>query len=100
MVNFNKQLSVVLRTGKVEFGSKRAKDLTKTGKTKMVILASNCPEPTKGKILNNAKISKVPVYTFPGTSLELASLSEKPFIVAAISIKEPGDSEILRLVEK
>lgn len=100
MVSFNKQLSVVLRTGKVEFGSKRAEHLSKSGKIKMVILASNCPEPNKSKILNNAKSSKIPVYIYPGTSIELASLSEKPFIVASISIKELGDSEILKLVEE
>ena len=80
MISFNKQLSVVLRTGKVEYGSKQAENLTKTGKIKMVILASNCPETKKSKILNNAKLSNVPVYIYTGTGLELASLIEKPFI--------------------
>ncbi len=100
MVNFNNQIRVALRTGKAEFGCKKAEELVRTKKTKVIILASNCPEPNKSKILHDAKSSKVPTYIYPGTSLELASLCEKPFIVGAISIKDPGDSEILRLVEK
>ncbi len=100
MVDFNNQIRVALRTGKVEFGCKKTDELVRTEKVRIVILASNCPEPRKSKILHNAKLSKVPTYMYPGTSLELGSLCEKPFIVAAISIRDPGDSEILKLVEE
>ena len=93
-------MRIALRTGKIEFGCKKADELIRAKKTKMVIFASNCPEHHKSKILNNAKITKVPTYMYPGTSLELASLCEKPFLVAALSIRDPGDSEILKLVEK
>jgi len=100
MVDFNRQIRVALRTGKAEFGSKKAYEYVATGKVKMVILASNCPESQKSKILHNAKLSKTPVYIYPGTSLELASLCEKPYIVSAISMRDLGDSELLKLVEE
>jgi ribosomal protein L30E len=32
--------------------------------------------------------------------MELGSICEKPFIVAAITVREPGDSEILKLAER
>jgi large subunit ribosomal protein L30e len=37
--------------------------------------------------------------TYRGTSLDLAAVCGKPFSVSALSIREPGDSEILKLME-
>lgn len=100
MVDFNKQITVALSTGKAEFGCKKADEHVRTGKIKMLILASNCPERHKSKILHNAKLSKIPVYIYPGTSLELASICEKPFKISAISMSDLGNSEMLKLVEE
>jgi ribosomal protein L30E len=36
---------------------------------------------------------------YRGSSLDLAATCGKPFIVSALSIREPGDSEILKLTE-
>ena len=44
-----------------------------------------------------AKQSSVPVHIYPGTSIDLGSACGKNFVVSALTIKEPGDSEILKL---
>ena len=70
-----------------------------TGKAKLIILAANCPKNVRGDVEYYSKLSKVPLITYKGTSLDLAAVCGKPFSVSALSIREPGDSEILKLTE-
>lgn len=98
-MDLNKQISMAVKTGKVELGCKEATDAAKTGKARLIIIASNCPEPDKSSILYNAKMSEIFVYVYSGTSVDLGTACEKPFLVAALTVKEPGDSEILKLAE-
>jgi large subunit ribosomal protein L30e len=99
MMDLNKQISMAVKTGKVEIGCSKATDAAKAGKARLIVIASNCPEPEKSSILYNAKVSEVPVYVYSGTSNDLGAACEKPFLVAALTVKEPGDSEILKLAE-
>jgi large subunit ribosomal protein L30e len=99
MMDLNKQISMVVKTGKVELGCSKATDAAKAGKARLIVISSNCPEPHKSSILYNAKVSEVPVYVYSGTSMDLGAACEKPFLVAALTVKEPGDSEILKLAE-
>ncbi|MBS7626092.1 50S ribosomal protein L30e [Candidatus Bathyarchaeota archaeon] len=92
-------MNIALKRGKVELGSKSALAAAKTGKAKLIILASNCPENLKEQILRNAKASGIPTHLYSGTSRDLGTVCGKPFIVAAITVKDAGDSEILRLAE-
>jgi large subunit ribosomal protein L30e len=71
----------------------------KTGKAKMIILASNCPQDIKDDIEYYCKLSKVPVMTYKGASMDLAEVCNKPFIISALSIRETGDSEILKAAD-
>ena len=96
-MDLNKQISMVVKTGKIELGCSKATDAAKTGKARLIVVSSNCPEPHKSSILYNAKVSEVPVYVYSGTSMDLGAACEKPFLVAALTVKEPGDSEILKL---
>jgi len=98
-LDLNKQITMAVKTGKVELGCKQATDAARTGKSRLIVIAANCPEPDKSNILYNAKLSEVPVYVYSGTSVDLAAACEKPFLVAALTVKEPGDSEILKLAE-
>ena len=99
-MDLNKQIGMVVKTGKVELGSIQAADAAKSGKARLIVVASNCPEPDKSNILYNAKLSEIPVYMYSGTSADLGTACERPFLVAALTVKEPGDSEILKLAEK
>ncbi len=100
MIDFNRQITITLKTGKVDLGCRSASAAAKLGRAKLIILASNCPENYKTEIMRDAKGSGVPTYIYDGKSLELGSVCGKPFIVAAVTVREPGDSEILRLAEE
>ncbi len=99
MIDIDKAIASAVKTGKVSFGSNAALLNVKAGKAKMIILASNCPQNIKEQIEYYGKLSKVPVLNYKGTSMDLANVSGKMFIISAISIREPGDSEILKSVE-
>jgi large subunit ribosomal protein L30e len=98
-LDVNKQISIAVKTGKVSFGVKGALDAAKLAKAKLLILASNCPDPHKSDIAHYAKKSSVHVYNYPGTSLDLGAACGTPYVVAALAITEPGDSEVLKLAE-
>jgi large subunit ribosomal protein L30e len=89
---------MAVKTGKVGFGSKEAIVSTASARAKLIILAKNGREAERDEILHNAKQSEIPVYVFAGSSLDLGAVCEKPFPVSAIVVREPGDSEVLKLV--
>ncbi|MBO0889254.1 50S ribosomal protein L30e [Candidatus Bathyarchaeota archaeon] len=100
MVDVNKQIRMAVKTGKVGFGSKDALASSGSARAKLIILARNCRESDRMDILHSAEQSEVPVYTFQGSSLDLGAVCEKPFPVSAIVVREPGDSEVLKLVDE
>ncbi len=99
MIDIDKAIAAAVKTGKVSFGANAALQNAKTGKAKIIILAANCPKDIKEQVEYYGKISKVPVMTYKGAAMDLATVCNKPFIVSALSIREAGDSEILKVIE-
>ncbi|RLI21980.1 50S ribosomal protein L30e [Candidatus Bathyarchaeota archaeon] len=98
-MDIEKAIATAVKTGKVEFGAKNAIKNAKLGRAKLIILASNCPKDIRADIEYYSKLSKVPIYIYKGTGIDLATVCGKPFIVSALSIRDPGDSEILKIVK-
>jgi large subunit ribosomal protein L30e len=92
-IDMDKSLRSVIRTGKVLVGTRQAIKASKRGVAKLVIVASNCPTDVKKQISE----SNVPLYEYPGMSVDLGPTCGKPFIVSAVTILEPGDSDIMAL---
>ncbi len=99
MIDIDKAISAAVKTGKVSFGTNAALQSAKTGKAKMFVLAANCPKDIKEDIEHYSKLSGIPVISYKGTSMDLAEVCKKPFIISALTIREPGDSEILKVAE-
>jgi large subunit ribosomal protein L30e len=99
-IDFVRALQMALKTGQVVLGSKKTIKLILHGKAKLVVVAANAPPEIKRDIEYYAKLSGIPVYRFPGTNVELGTLAGKPFSVAAMAIIDPGQSNILELVEE
>jgi large subunit ribosomal protein L30e len=100
MIDLARQLKIAAKTGKVVFGCTEALEAARSGRGKLIVLSSNCPDSARSAILHNARLSNLPVYIYSGSSMDLRAICEKPFPVAAVTIREPGDSEILKVVEK
>ena len=99
MIDVNKAIATTAKTGKVLFGANSALKSAKTRKAKLIIVASNCPQNIREDIEYYCELSKVPVSIYKGNSLDLGAVCGKPFEVSALTIKEPGDSDILKIAE-
>jgi large subunit ribosomal protein L30e len=99
MIDVNKAIATTAKTGKVLFGASSALKSAKTRKAKLIIVASNCPKNIREDIEYYCKLSNVPVSIYKGNSLDLGAVCGKPFEVSALTVKEPGDSDILKIAE-
>ncbi len=91
MIDEARALKVAVETGKVILGATRAKRAALDRKARMIIVASNCPDP------DLTSMAGVKVRVFPGTNAELGAACGKPFSVSAVAILDPGDSNILQI---
>ncbi len=98
----NKNINIAVKTGKVYMGTKSVLRKLRFEDLKLILIASNCP----GALLNRIKHlmavsgSKAMLYTYPFSSWELGMACGKPFMVAALGVDDPGDSEIFRVGEQ
>lgn len=99
MTDINNAIVATVKTGKTLFGVGNALRNVKIGKAKLVIIASNCRKRTRRDIAYYCELSNIPIITFEGTSIDLGALCGKPFMISAVTVWEPGDSDILKLVE-
>jgi large subunit ribosomal protein L30e len=100
VIDVDKAIATAVKTGKVSLGANSAIQNAKIGKAKLIILAANCPQNIREDIEYYCKLSKIPLITYRGSSIDLATVCSRPFTISALSIRESGDSEILRLTEK
>ncbi len=99
MIDVNKAIATTAKTGKILFGASSALKSAKARKAKLIIVASNCPQSIREDIEYYCGLSKVPVSIYKGNSLDLGAVCGKPFEVSALTVKEPGDSDILKIAE-
>lgn len=99
MIDINKAISTTVRTGKVLYGANNAIRSTRTGKAKLVLVAANCPQKIREDIEYYCRLSDIPMIIYNGTSIDLGTACGKPFMVSTLTVREPGDSDILKLVE-
>lgn len=98
-MDVNRAVATAVKTGKVFFGANEAVKNAKNGRARLIILAANCPQKTLEEIEYYSRVSEVPVVIYKGNSIDLGAVCGKPFMVSALTVREPGDSDILRVAE-
>ncbi len=91
-----RELKNLVKTGVYVLGSRQSIRAVAHGKAKLLIIARNARPDLRDRALYLAKLSGVPVYTFPGTSVELGVALGKPFRVSMLAVIDEGSSQILR----
>lgn len=89
-----------MKTGKVLLGAKSVVESAKTGRAKLLIIAANCPRRAKKNIEYYCNLSKIPMYIYKGSSIDLGVACKKRFKVSALAVREPGESDIMSLMEE
>ncbi len=100
MIDVDKAIASAVKTGKVVFGANYATKSAKLGRTRLILVAANCPHNIMDDIKYYAGFSGVPVVIYKGSSIDLGVVCGKRFMISALTIREPGDSEILKLAEE
>lgn len=90
-MDINTAIKRIIRTGKVEYGNKKAVNLILNNKAKLVIVSSNCPRDILQDIEHYSKLTNTPVFKYNGTSLELGEVCGKPFVIANLTVIDFGD---------
>ena len=99
-IDLDKTIKSALKSGKVFFGSKQTINAAKTGKAVAIVQALNCPEKTKTTIQSYIAVSKIPLFTYPGSANDLGLLCGKPFMVSAMTIRTLTDPTLLRTIKE
>ena len=92
-MDINKSLRLAIDSGEVHVGSKQACKAVESGKAKLVIIASNCPE----YAAEMARSGKSAVHSFTGNNSVLGAACGKPFPISMVAILKEGKSDVLSL---
>jgi len=90
-MDFNASLRKAVKTGTVFLGQNKTQECIEEGKAKLVVVAKNSPESVK----NIVKEIDIPVYVYEGSSVQLGKACGMPYVVSALAVVEPGESDIL-----
>ncbi|HOT03340.1 MAG TPA: 50S ribosomal protein L30e [Methanolinea sp.] len=93
-MDFNASLRRAIKTGEVLLGQNMTAQSIDNGSAQMVVVAGNCPENFREMLKSKDNLF---VYTFEGSSVQLGKACGKPFMVSALAIINPGESDILSL---
>ena len=94
--SITQRLGLVVKSGKYTLGYSSTLKTLRQGKSKLVIISSNCPALRKSEIEYYAMLAKTGVYHFPGTNNDLGTSCGKYYACSVMSITDPGDSDIIR----
>ncbi len=98
MVDLEKSISVARKSGQTKLGMEVAIKAARLKEAKLIVVASNAPKEQKEDLLYYANLSEVPVIEYPKTSLDLGILCGRSHLTSAVTIINPGDSDILDVV--
>ncbi len=94
------ELYLALKSGNVILGAKRViKQLKSGSKPKLIVMSNNLPPDMKIQVEYLAKLANVPIFYYPGKSLDLGRAFKKPFFVSVAAIMKEGESKILEVIE-
>ena len=98
MVDLDRSISVATKSGKTEFGVKRAIKAAKNGDAKAIVMASNAPKEMREDVSRYAELSEIPVIEYPKSSQDLGIACGRPHLTAFVTIFSAGDSDILNAI--
>jgi len=93
--SMNSKLKLVMKSGKAILGYKASVKSLRNGKSKMVLICSNCPPLRKSEVEYLAMLAKTQVHHYNGDNTALGTACGKFFNCSILSILDGGDSDIL-----
>ncbi|KAI8051556.1 50S ribosomal protein L30e-like protein [Syncephalis plumigaleata] len=98
--SINSRLALVMKSGKYTLGYRSTLKTLRQGKSKLIIIAGNCPPLRKSEIEYYAMLSKTNVHHYTGNNVDLGTACGKYYRVGVLSITDAGDSDIIKAQEE
>ena len=98
MRTLEKVIKEALASDKYKSGVKEVLQSVKG--SKLIILSNTVPSVDRSKIEEQAKSANVALYDYPGTSVQLGKMCNKPFRINAIAIKAGSSEEISSILSE
>lgn len=86
-MNTQEIIQEALKSKKIVLGYRNSIKFIKVKIPKVIVISNNLPETLRKEIEQNAKVGKMKVEVFSGTSRELGTFCGKPFPVSALVIE-------------
>ncbi|MDD1716649.1 MAG: 50S ribosomal protein L30e [Methanoregulaceae archaeon] len=93
-MDFNASLRRAIKTGVVLLGQNKTEKCINEGKAQIVVVAKNSPTDFKASLAGKEDLF---VYIYDGSSVALGKACGKPYMVSALVVIDPGESDILAL---
>lgn len=93
-------LSLVTKSGKYSLGIEQTLKSLRNGEAKLVIYASNISPASKSLIEYYSMLSGCDILPFEGDNVDLGTACGKYFRSSVISIINPGESDILKIIKE
>mmetsp|Transcript_27161 Transcript_27161/g.45308 ORF Transcript_27161/g.45308 Transcript_27161/m.45308 type:complete len:113 (+) Transcript_27161:148-486(+) len=93
--NMNSRLKLVMKSGKAILGYKASMKALRRSKSKMILIASNCPHLRKSEIEYLAMLAKTQVHHYAGDNTAMGTACGQFFNCSVLTIIDAGDSDIL-----
>jgi len=85
-----------MKSGKVALGYKSTLKALRAGKSKAILVSSNCPPLRRSEIEYLAMLTKTKLHHYSGTNNDLGTAAGKFFQVSVLSVADAGDSDLLQ----
>merc|ERR1740138_1060106 len=96
--SINGKIALVMKSGKALLGYKSTLKSLRMGKSKLILISSNCPPLRKSEIEYYAMLAKTAVHHYSGNNITMGTACGKMFRTSVLSIIDVGDSDILRAI--
>ncbi|MFX0050991.1 MAG: 50S ribosomal protein L30e [Candidatus Hodarchaeota archaeon] len=97
--DIEKAISMAMSTGKVKLGYDAVLKSILSGKIKAAVISNNLSINSKDILLQNCKLSEVPIIEYEKSGTELGAICGRPHKVSTIGIIDPGNSKILEYLK-
>lgn len=90
----NTKLQLVMKSGRYVLGIQQALSTLRQGRSKLIIIANNCPPVRRAEVEYYCTLSKTPIHHYSGNNLDLGTACGKHFRTCVLSVTDAGDSDI------
>ncbi|CAD2214661.1 large subunit ribosomal protein L30e [Angomonas deanei] len=90
----NSKIQLVMKSGKYVIGSQQGIATLRQGRSKLIVIANNCPPIRRSEIVYYCTLSKTPIHHYSGNNLDLGTACGKHFRTCVLSVTDVGDSDI------